>query len=543
MRHNRLPAICEALEPRLQLSSSLDFVNPDGTVLPSGSTIDFGTVQTSQAVSKTLAIRNDGTAAVTVGLAMNENQYFDPFASNGPSGGQRLNPGQTATFIVTLDVAKSADGSTLGALNVAAFPDDIFDTSQAPQPSVTLAANIVPDPPRIVNTINFNSRQPALFTDASGNKVRVRLIGPGNGTLGFGTTGNADIKDLTLANTTAASSLIITPLGKSRTQITGNVSIAGSIGQFIAPKLDFAAAPENVRPFLTGGSFSIGGAIRTLAIGNAAGLERISIAGQSFARGTGTVPAKVLPLHLTAGALVDTTIDDVQPIASINVGSWTDTHSFDSVLSSANEQIQAPSIGTITSRGDFTVGLFTSSGALKNAAIGGTIGDPWLISGSAGNLRIGAVPANFSATVTGKLASLTVQHDDAGTIAAGSFGNILIGGNMTDAKLLAGVNLGTDGQIGGGSLAFSQDTYSAGSIDSLQVDGAGTNVFVSAGFQPADGLFDNATGPIIGGSGSAIRRIFFRKGIDAASQFVAGAFGTARIPQPVNPRLDAHFHF
>ncbi|HZL35241.1 MAG TPA: hypothetical protein VFC78_08020 [Tepidisphaeraceae bacterium] len=574
MRHNHLPAICEALERRLQLSGSLDFVNPDGSVLPSGSTIDFGTVQTSQSVDKIIQVRNDGNATVTVNLVLGQNSLFQIYTDSpavlAPTSGrvlvpgaigQVLVPGAIDTFSVTLDVATSGDAAFLGPTSVFAIivnTDNSF-SSNSPQPSLALKANIVPDPPRIAKTISFNSRQQALFTDAGGNTVRVRLDGPGSGTLGFATTGNADIKDLTLSNTTAASSLSITPLGKSHTHITGNVSISGSIGQFIAPNVDFITPVQNVPAYLAGGSFSVGGAIRTLSIGNIAGLdttpgigneaglETISIGGQLPGTGVGHGAAKVLPLQLTAGSIADTTLLDTQPIESIHVASWIDTHPMPQT--DIGEQIQAPSIAQLSSRGDFTVGLFTKQiGSVRNATIGGTVGDPWIIAGRVGQLSLGAVPAYFGGTVSGKVESLVIRHDDAGTIAAGRFGQILIGGNMTGAKILAGANLGTDGLIGGANtipasvLPGVEDTYSAGSISSLQVDGAGTNVFVSAGFQPTDGWFDNPAGTVIGGGASAIRRISFRKGIDAASAFVAGAFGTVRIPQALNPKSDGHFH-
>lgn len=512
-------------------------MNPDGTVLPSGSTIDFGTVQYSQHPSQVIGIRNDGTAPVTAGIGSDTNYRSDPFITTSPTSTPMIAPGQTVLFTVQLNMGRTYLNS-FGPLTVTKYILNEFDQSQTPEPTLNLTANIVPDPPRIVNTINFTSRAPAVYTDASGNKVRVRLSGPGSGTLGFGTSGNANLKDLTLSNTTAASSLTITPLGKARTSIIGNVSIPGSIGRFLAPKVDLVGQSPTVPSDVSGGFFNIGGAIRVLAIGNTTGLVKITINGQTSTPNGGTASAKVLPLQMTGGALADTVFNDLQPIDSIHVDSWIDTHAFTSQLNPTEitGALQAPSIRDLRSRGDFTVGLSTT-GPVKSIQICGTLGDPWSIGAAASSVQLASVPASFSASIGGKLDSLTVRHDDAGTIAALSFGQIVIDGNMIGGKLLAGVDLGADGLIGG-----AQDSLIAGSIDSLEVNGMGTNVFISAGFQPADGLFDNAAGQVIGGRASAIRRMVFRHGVDMASQFIAGAFGRASIPNGVDPARDPHFH-
>lgn len=508
----------------------ITLLNADGTTLAPGSTLDFGTVQfssTQPPVSKTIGIRNDGSAPISVSEAVNEIGGFGgvPFTFVPPAS-DTINPGQTATVTVTLNVHILT--LNLGPLNTA------FDVTVAdPSPfihytpvSLNLSANVIAPLPRVVTTIDVTSRKPAVFTDASGSKVNVHLSGPGTATLGFGTTGNANITDLTLSNTTGATSLTITPVGggDSRTSITGNISITGSLSRFNAARVDLA-----------GGVFNVSGAIGNLTLGNVSGLESLNITGLEIGH-----PAT--HLHLTAGNFVDTSLSTAQPIASIHVASWTDTHAFDSQLGTANEQILAPSLAELSSRGDFTVGLnLVSNGSLGRAAVGGSLGsDPWVIGGNAGDLRLGAIPAAFSGTIGGKLVSLTVARDDAGTLAAGHIGQIIIGGNLTGAKILAGVNLGIDGRIGT-TNGNGQDTYASGSINSLQVGGMGTNVFVSAGFQPNDGLFDNTSGKVIGGPASFIRKIVFRHGLDANSRFVAGAFKTANIPNKVNPATDSHF--
>ena len=63
----------------------------------------------------------------------------------------------------------------------------------------------------------------------------------------------------------------------------------------------------------------------------------------------------------------------------------------------------------------------------------------------------------------------------------------LTASSMTDATVLAGANLGSDGRLGGtGSAA---DSFAAGTIDALDVTGAISSSFIARGVAPFNGTF------------------------------------------------------
>lgn len=161
-----------------------------------------------------------------------------------------------------------------------------------------------------------------------------------------------------------------------------------------------------------------------------------------------------------------------------------------------------------------------SSGALrsfsgKNSDITGT----FFVNGALGKVSAG--------TVTGTIAS------------ANSIGNVSLFGSLTGAQVLAGANFGADGKAGGtGSNA---DTFAAGSIKAIKVSGSVATSTVAAGVNPVNGTYGDNDDLLLGGTGSAIQRVSIRGTIDTSSRFIAGAFGKARIPQPVDPATDPHF--
>jgi hypothetical protein len=136
-----------------------------------------------------------------------------------------------------------------------------------------------------------------------------------------------------------------------------------------------------------------------------------------------------------------------------------------------------------------------------------------------------AKTANLTGTlaVSGTIGTL-VLHAVSGTIASGG-GSIaaITAATLTDANILSGANLTSSG-----------DTYSAGSIGSLTVTGAVTDSLIGAGYNASN----NA---VIGGEASVIHTIVVKQGADANTRFIAGAFGTAKLPKPVNIPSDPRF--
>ena len=63
---------------------------------------------------------------------------------------------------------------------------------------------------------------------------------------------------------------------------------------------------------------------------------------------------------------------------------------------------------------------------------------------------------------------------------------------------------------------------------------------IAAGVNPVDGIYLDSDDQLIGGASSVIRSVSVRS-IDPSTRFVAGAFGTAKIPKKVKPGSDPHF--
>ena len=149
--------------------------------------------------------------------------------------------------------------------------------------------------------------------------------------------------------------------------------------------------------------------------------------------------------------------------------------------------------------------------------------------------------ANLAGTLstTGAIGTLSLGHVNGGTIAgAGGIGSLSVI-SASDAHILAGANLGADGELGGSGN--DADTFFAGSIRSFKVTGSLTNSVIAAGVNPVDGIYLDSDDQLIGGASSVIRSVSVRN-IDPSTRFVAGAFGTANIPKKVKkPASDPHF--
>ena len=134
-------------------------------------------------------------------------------------------------------------------------------------------------------------------------------------------------------------------------------------------------------------------------------------------------------------------------------------------------------------------------------------------------------------STTGTIGKIALRNVD-GIIAsaAGSIASVTAA-SLGNAAILSGANLGTDHVIGG--TGTDADTFAAGSIGTIQIAGPVSSSIIGAGID-----ISNAQNTVIGGKSSSVRSIFVRGGVDGNTRFVGGAFGSARIPQKVNPATD-----
>ena len=181
-------------------------------------------------------------------------------------------------------------------------------------------------------------------------------------------------------------------------------------------------------------------------------------------------------------------------------------------------------------------GTFSSTGAMGRLSLGDINGS--LSSGAA----IGTLTArNVAGTVfaTAALGTTRVKLLG-GTLASGQgvIGNVYAT-SLNNARILSGVNLGSDLQIGGSGSAA--DVYNPGSIKGIYVTKTITSSIIGAGVNPVDNTFGNNDDIRAAGGGADSIQQIHAHSVDQASRFEAGVFGKVLIPKLVKPASDPRF--
>ena len=173
------------------------------------------------------------------------------------------------------------------------------------------------------------------------------------------------------------------------------------------------------------------------------------------------------------------------------------------------------------SDGRTTLRHVQADGALKSVSakttdLSGTFA---VTNGGLGKVSVG--------TLTGTLAS------------AGSITSLAFAGDVR-GKVFSGANYGVNGKAGGSGTAA--DSFAAGRIGKVTVAGTAVGATFAAGVNPVNSRFLDGNDVLVGGTDSSIGTISVRRGADASTRFVAGAFGKrAKLPQAVDPTTDPRF--
>lgn len=131
--------------------------------------------------------------------------------------------------------------------------------------------------------------------------------------------------------------------------------------------------------------------------------------------------------------------------------------------------------------------------------------------------------------VGGQLTRLRIGNV-AGTIAANGAIVSLVADSLTNAKILSGINLADDAQLGGAAGTPDADMYGVGVIGNVRVRGAVSQSIIAAGLNPGDGVIGNNDDTVA--AGSTIRSIS-AKSADETSRFYASSFGGVKLPRRV----------
>jgi len=266
------------------------------------------------------------------------------------------------------------------------------------------------------------------------------------------------------------------------------------------------------------GDLLVGATDETTVLPTAASLRRLNVAGSADVGAFGQIPgmrgSRKLSFTAADGALM-------------------------------TAALTGPGTGSVLYDGT-SVGLVLTGTGPKSSLSFKATGGPVLLGNVQVNGPLGAFSAKAELTGTlfidGAAGKLTLGSVNGGTIAAAAIASLAIGGPVSNANVLSGVNLGSDALLGGAGAAA--DTFAAGSILKLKVSGAVTDSLFAAGLSPLDGVVALAApvsdDQVIDGAASKIPSVSLG-GIDSATRFIAGAFGKAKVPKSVNPLADPNF--
>lgn len=335
---------------------------------------------------------------------------------------------------------------------------------------------------------------PITFVDGDGTNVRITLAGNGAMMLVDG--------DLTVTGADQGTRLNITTKGGDGRTTLGSISVSGAVKSITAKKTDFT------------GDISILGSVRTLTLGDfLAGSQH-----QMTIGGTAAAP----PAKINLGRVNDLSIDSDTPIASLAVIDWDDAGD--------DDEIEAPQLKKATSKEDFApggeiVGDDDGEGYLGKVTVKGMLAGSWYVDGNAAGVTAGGTAAGFRMNVLGKLNKLTTTNagDFRGVVAAYDIGSVSIAGDVIDAVILAGADLGEDIELGGSGE--DADLFFSGVFSKLTVKGTVTNSTFGAGLDPANGVLGDGDDFITGKNASSFNAMNIRGVADADTRFAAGRFG------------------
>ena len=338
------------------------------------------------------------------------------------------------------------------------------------------------------------------FTDSDGDTYQVTLSGPGTVavTVADAGTRTGAIQQLELTGTTIATVLEISvtqSAGGDGTVAIGALNGEGSLRSLIAPHSPLT------------GSLSLGGGLSSLMIGDIATGAKITV---------GTAP-KAGAMRIISGRIGNATIQCAGTLGALTA------------TAVEGATISAAALGALkTTRGNFDA-IVTTPGKLVSLRVEG--GD---LSGRISAQSIGPIAVRKS--VAGAGGSIV----DATIAATNSIGAITVAGEVRDSLILAGADLGADGVLGGSGE--DSDSFAAGKIGRVKVNGNLSGSILGAGLSPFDGVFKDDNDGIFAGKRSRITALLFG-GVSEDSRIGAGELGSVKIGgrRLKLPQLDPRF--
>ena len=314
-------------------------------------------------------------------------------------------------------VAVSVSGSTLSLTPVAGQSGFATIQMSATEPAGSRVSNsfrvqITASSDRALD-VSLSATSPSVaYQDANHAGAMIKLSGPGSAVLHFGGDGlhlsggalhgnNAELESITLSDTTAASTLLISGQKAGNSTVTlGNLTATGSLGLLQAKSATFA------------GDMNVQGM-----------LPRIVLDGAT----DGTITVGSGGTSIQGGTFVDENFTSNSPISNVQVTQWVNSDNVAEIFS-------ASFIRKISSRGNFSPGIqLSGDGApprmLDHVSIRGSIGGTWTIPGGVPPLVVGGTASDWDASL-GAIPSLTVRGTMNGNLTAPTLRTLDVRGSM-----------------------------------------------------------------------------------------------------------------
>jgi hypothetical protein len=487
MFRNLLRSLCDAplamdgLEPRAMLAG--DFAISVGRVKVSEEGNRTPTIQVPVTIRNVGATSLSGGGSVDYFLSADRTLDDSDFRFASQALPKLVGAGKSSTL--TLNTTKPAPLDPAVGLPLAS--GDYFIIARL-VPKVA-GADINPDNNTGVatNTIHISyqfgrvgekSLVPMAVTLANGTSATFFLQGPGTGQLV-----NVDGRLVLLIDgSTFATSVIVTPGPRSGSITVAGITVNGALEDLTAPQLN-----------LSGGDLSV------LAAGK--------IVLRNVANANINIRLARPDTAVTLAKVVDSSLTTSTPLRGLSVQSWRDTDS-------TPDTITAPWITNLSSAGDFEAGLRATSShktfAIGNVGVGGHISGIWSVNGNMNQIAARSLASSWGATVRGNINSISVRQNAGGSLAAASgIRRLEVGGDLVNAKYMAGADFGNNGQLDGSAI---DDFFQAGHIGVVRIMGRMINSEVTAGLSTQDAVIGNSDDQL--DPSSAIETIFVNHAVN-----------------------------
>ena len=367
-------------------------------------------------------------------------------------------------------VVDNGDGTLTYTPDAGYFGSDSFTYTitdgQGETDTATVALTVIEDE-SVDYSLSFGAGQKVTFIDSSGDVVKVKLSGPGVGTIWLSNQGSGDVSKLSVTGTTSRSTLRIavkkTRYGQNTTSI-GELEVDGSLRSIVASQASLS------------GDMTISGKLGVLKLGQVHSGSEIQLNTSSIALSSRD-KVKIF-LGRVQGARIDT---HGLAILSLSAIEW---------LDGGSSQIVAPWIGRLAIKGQ-------RANSKKGLTwLAGNFGADLILSGvGAGRATLGRakIAGNLTSQlwdVFGNIGNVRVVQAVRGTnaqrVMVRSTGNMgsLVFGSVEKADFLAGI--ARNGKTNADSASdFVNPEASIKSVRIKGIRGSSSRFFIDSTFSAA----------------------------------------------------------